>query len=116
MPCATTLGGLSQFVSQNLKINPSTRTTGRQLAVDHDCRNGSNAQLLGSREAPSVHHIAHDYFGRRTGLLPHYVNYLMAERASCAEHLHLAPVRHSTLRASSEVATGLSEAKSAVRI
>jgi hypothetical protein len=38
----------SQFVFQDLKINASGRTTGRQLAVDHDCRNGSNAELLGA--------------------------------------------------------------------
>jgi hypothetical protein len=87
MPRAT-LGGLSQFVFQDPEINATARTTGRQLAVDHDCRNGANAELLGSGEAPSVHHIAHDDFGRRTGLLPHYVNYLMAERACCAEHKH----------------------------
>jgi hypothetical protein len=36
--------GLSQFVYQFLNINPSVaRTTGRQLAVDHDCGNGSDA-------------------------------------------------------------------------
>src|ERR1700719_143996 len=56
------------------------------FAIDRDCRNGSNAQLLGPAEDPSVNHVAHDDFGRRTRLLPHYVNYLMAERASRAEH------------------------------
>jgi hypothetical protein len=63
-----TLRGLSQFAFQDLNIDAFARTTGRQLAVNHDRRNGSNAELLGSREAPSVHHIAHDDFGRRTGL------------------------------------------------
>src|SRR5215469_1473502 len=105
MPRAT-LGGLSQFVFQGPEINASARTTGRQLAVDHDCRNGSNAELLGPREAPSVHHTAHDHFGGRTGLSPHCVNYLMAERAPCAEHLHLALVKHPTLRASAKSLRG----------
>jgi hypothetical protein len=86
----------SQFVFQDLKVNASARTTGRQLAVDHDCRNGSNAELLGASEDPSIQHVAHDDFARRTGLLPHYVNYLMAERASRAEHFHLALAGHST--------------------
>jgi hypothetical protein len=54
----------SQFVFQDLNINPFARTTGRQLAVDRDCRNGSNAQLLGPAEDPSVNHVAHDDFGR----------------------------------------------------
>src|SRR5215469_18678815 len=96
MPRAT-LGGLSQFVFQGPEINASARTTGRQLAVDHDCRNGSNAELHGARESPSVQHIAYDDFGRRTGLSPHCVNYLFAECASCAEHFHPALVKHSTL-------------------
>ena len=42
---------------QTLNINPSARTTGRQLTVDHDSRNGSNAQLLGAPEDPGVHHV-----------------------------------------------------------
>src|SRR6516165_12331369 len=92
----------SQFVFQDLNIDASARTTGRQLAVDYDCRNGSNAEPLGAREVPSVLHVAYDDFERRTGLSPHYVNYLMAERASRAEHFHLALVKHSTLRASAK--------------
>jgi hypothetical protein len=97
-----------QFVFQNLKINASARTTGRQLAVDHDCRNGSNAELLGAREESSVHHVAHDDFGRRTGLSPHQVNYPMAKRASCAEHLdfvlrgHFGPLAQDVGFASTE--------------
>jgi hypothetical protein len=36
--------GLFQFIFQELNINPSVaRTTRRQLAVDHDCGNGSDA-------------------------------------------------------------------------
>jgi hypothetical protein len=42
---AAPLGGSSQFVFQDLNINASARTTGRQLAVNHDCRNGSNAEI-----------------------------------------------------------------------
>jgi hypothetical protein len=51
---ASPLRDLSQFVFQNLKINASARTTGRQLAVDHDCRNGSDAELLGTSERASI--------------------------------------------------------------
>jgi hypothetical protein len=86
-----TLGGSSQFAFQGLNIDASARI-GRQLAVDHDCGKGSNTQLLSSRESPSVHHVAHDDFERRTRLSLHYVNYLFAERASCAEYFHLALV------------------------
>ena len=94
---ASPLRGLSQFVFQNLKINASARTTGRQLAVDHDCRNGSDAELLGTSERASVHHILDDDLGRRTGLSPHYVNYFMAKGAPPAEYFHLALAVHSTL-------------------
>jgi hypothetical protein len=65
---ASPLRGLSQFVFQNLNIDASARTTGRQLAVDHDCRNGSDAELLGTSERASVHHISDDDLERRTGL------------------------------------------------
>jgi integrase len=37
-----------------------------------------------------------DPTGRRTGLSHHYVNYLMAERASRAEHFHSAFIGHNT--------------------
>src|SRR5262249_41521301 len=40
-----------------------------------------------AREYPRVHHVAHDEFGRRAGLSSHRVNYLIAERAACAEYL-----------------------------
>src|SRR5215467_15045821 len=62
-----------------------------------DCRNGSDAELLGTSERASVHHILDDDLGRRTGLSPHYVDYLFAKRASCAEYFHLALAVHSTL-------------------
>jgi hypothetical protein len=87
----------SQFAFQNLNINASARTAGRQFAIDHDCRNGSNAKPLGAREDAGVHHILHDDFGRRPDLSPHYVNCLLAERASRAEYFHLALAGHSTL-------------------
>src|SRR5215469_16763623 len=38
--------------------------------------------------------FAHDDFGRQTGFSPQYVNYLMAEPASCAEHLDFSPLSH----------------------
>jgi hypothetical protein len=87
----------SQFVSQNLNINAPARATGCQFTVDHDCRNGSNAELLGTRKDSSVHHILHGDLGRRTGLLPHYVNYLLAERASRTEHFDFSFSSHWTL-------------------
>src|SRR5215467_4848019 len=62
-----------------------------------DCRNGSDAELLGTSERASVHHILDDDLGRRTGLSPHYVDYLFAKRASCAEYFHLVLAVHSTL-------------------
>src|SRR5262249_45146386 len=46
---AITLGGLSQFVFQDLKINASGCTAGRQLAVDHDCRNGNFSARASTR-------------------------------------------------------------------
>jgi hypothetical protein len=92
------LGVLSQFAFQGLNVNASARTTGRQLAVDHDGRNGSNAELLGARANPSVHHIADDDLARRTGLYLSYLNYLMAERASRAEYFHRALTVHGTPR------------------
>src|SRR5262249_46724875 len=61
------------------------------------CRNGSDAELLGTSERASVHHILDDDLGRRTGLSPHYVDYLFAKRASCAEYFHLVLAVHSTL-------------------
>src|SRR6516165_716399 len=88
------LRGPCQFVFQDLNINACARTTGCQLAVDHHCWNGSNAELLGAREDPGVRHFVHDDLERRTCLSPHYVNYLFAERASRAEYFHLALALH----------------------
>jgi hypothetical protein len=86
--------GLSQTrVFQELN-NVTGRTRVRQLAVDHDCRNGSNAQLLGACENPTVQRTLHDDFARRTRLSPHCVNYLIAERASRAEHFDLSLEGH----------------------
>jgi hypothetical protein len=97
----------SQFVFQDLNINPFARTTGRQLAIDRDCRNGSNAQLLGAPEDPSVHHTLHGDLGRRTGLSSHYVNYLMAESASRAEHFDFPFRSHPTHSCSGTLAREL---------
>ena len=94
----TLLGAFFQFVFQCLNIN-AARTTGRQLAVDHDCRNGSNTELFGAYKRSCVRHVVDDDLGRRTRLSPHYVNYLMAEGASRAEYFHLALAVHDAPRA-----------------
>src|SRR5262249_2308591 len=64
--------------------------TGHQLIVDHNSWNALNPQLLGALDDPTVVHAAHDDFIRRTGLLPHCVNYSLTDYASRAEHLHSA--------------------------
>src|SRR5215813_12845832 len=72
-----------------LDINARSRT-GHQLIVDHNSWNALNPQLLGALDDPTVVHAAHDDFIRRTGLLPHCVNYSLTDYASRAEHLHSA--------------------------
>src|SRR5262249_22931991 len=84
------LGSFCQFVFQGLNIDALARTRGSQLAINHDCRNGSNAELFGACKGSGVHNVVDDDLGRRTRLSPHYVNYLMAEGASRAEYFHLA--------------------------
>src|SRR5215831_8047251 len=85
---------MMELAFQSLNVDASARI-GRQLAVNHDCRNGSNTQLLSSCEAPSVLHATHDDFGR-THLSLHFVNDLLAEGASRTEYFHLvSPTIHS---------------------
>jgi hypothetical protein len=69
-------------------------TTGRQLAIDYNRWNGSDAQFVGASEYPTVQHVAPDNFARRSSLPPYCVKDLFAQRASCAEHFHSAFVGH----------------------
>jgi hypothetical protein len=69
-------------------------TTGRQLAIDYNRRNGSDAQFVGASENPTVQHVAPDNFARRSGLSPYCVKDLFAQRASRAEHFHSAFIGH----------------------
>jgi hypothetical protein len=61
--------GLSQTSASQQLDDFAGRTIVRQLAVDHDCRNATNAQLLGAGEDTTVQRTLHDDVARWTGRL-----------------------------------------------
>jgi hypothetical protein len=68
--------------------------TGRQLAIDYDRWNGSDAQFVDASENPTVQHVAPDNFARRSSLPPYCIKDLFTQRASGAEYFHSAFIGH----------------------
>jgi hypothetical protein len=74
--------------------NINTPAGRRQFTVDHDGRNGSNAQFFGPLRNPHVPQVMHDDFARRTRYSRHGLDCLMAD---CAAPLNISILRLSAI-------------------
>jgi hypothetical protein len=70
---------------EHLFIRPTSRTTTRQLAVNHHSGNAANAKLSGSFHYCVLPHIMHRHVARGTGNALHQRNRLFTARTPGAE-------------------------------